>query len=378
MSRLPTAYCRRFERPHPFAVEDLGAATARDAGEMREQPALDRARVFHPDHHLREQVLEHARRREIVRRSDFAQVGHHRVAGFGTVDREADVEPLREREQVIADPGHRQVRKDAVGRTQAIEFGAAFRRGDEGGVGLPHAFRLARRAGRVEHPGHVVAAALRHLLVEKAGMRPVVFAAAFDEPLVARHAFVVVQPPRVVVVDVAERGHAGRRLQQLVDLLLVLDERVVDFRVVQHEDELGGRRVLVHRHRNAAERLRGDHRPVEPRPVVADDREMHAAPESLGREAAGKRADFGGDLAPRPRLPDAEVLLAGGRMIRAHAGVVQQEPRKRVRPLLQSRLPSGPRMLARAASLHGDRVVPRCGMRATAIVSAFAILRLTR
>ena len=182
------------------------------------------------------------------------------------------------------------------------------------------------------------------------------------QPLEARHAFVVAQAARIVVVDVRERRHLRLRLEQLVDLLLVLDDRVDDLGVVQHVDELGGRRVLVHRHRHAAERLRRDHRPVETRPVVADDREMHAALEALRGEAAGERAHLGGDLAPRPRLPDAEVLLARRRMVRAHAGVVQQQPRKRVRPLLhRGSLRATPEARARSLA-HGVPVdVPGSG-----------------
>ena len=67
------------ERHRP-AVEDVGAAAPRDGGEMMEEPALDRARVLHPDHHLRQQILEDPRRGEVVRRSDLAQIGHHRRA----------------------------------------------------------------------------------------------------------------------------------------------------------------------------------------------------------------------------------------------------------------------------------------------------------
>ena len=244
---------------------------------------------------------------------------------------------------------------------QAIELGAAFRGGDECAVRLPHAFRLARRAGGVEHPGHVALAAERHLLVEESGMCPVVFAPPFGEALVARHAFVAGEAPYVVVVDVAERGYAGRCLEQLVDLLLVLDERVVDFGVVQHEHELGGGSVLVHRHRNAAERLRGDHRPVEPRPVVADDGEMHPALESLRGKSARDRAHFIGDLAPGPRLPDAEVLLAGRRMVGAHAGMVQHQPRKGVRRRIHRSIPQ---RLARPAMLRA--MGNRCATKALA------------
>ena len=312
------------------AVEDLGAAAARDVHEAVEDPALRAARVLHADHHLGEQVLEHARRREVVGGADLAQVGHHRVARFGTVDREAGVHPLREREQVVAHPRHRQVREDAVVGTELVEAAAPGRGGDERVVRLPHALRLARGAGRVEHDRDVVGAALGHLGVEEAGVRAVEFAADLLQALEARHALVVAHAARIVVVDVRERRHLRLRLEHLVDLLLVLDDGEVDLGVVQHEHELGRGRVLVHRHRHAAEALRGEHRPVEARPVVADDREVHAAAEPLRRQAAGERAHFVGHLAPRPGLPDAKVLLPRRGMIGPHPRVLEHEPRERV------------------------------------------------
>ena len=62
------------EPRHGLPVGDLLAPSARDAHEMAEQPALGRARVLHPDHHARQQRLEHARRREMEGRADLAQI----------------------------------------------------------------------------------------------------------------------------------------------------------------------------------------------------------------------------------------------------------------------------------------------------------------
>ncbi len=158
-------------------------------------------------------------------------------------------------------------------------------------------------------------------------MRLVVGAAQAQDAVVAvqEGLRVVAQAARVVEDDVLEIRAARRDLQQLVDLLLVLDDGEVDVGVVQHVDHFLGHRVLVERHRNAAERLHRGHRPVQARAVVADDREVHPALEAQRREAAGQRAHFLRDLRPGPRLPDAEVLLARGRMAAAHLRVVLQE-----------------------------------------------------
>ena len=65
---------------HRATVEDLGAAAPRYRGKAGKQPALERVRVLHPDHHLREQIFEYAWRREVIRRPDLTQVGHYRLA----------------------------------------------------------------------------------------------------------------------------------------------------------------------------------------------------------------------------------------------------------------------------------------------------------
>ena len=230
--------------------------------------------------------------------------------------------------------------------------------GDERGVGLAHALRLARRARRVEHPGNVVGLSLGHLRVEESGIRAVEFAADLRQPLVARHVGVVAQAARVVVIDVRERRHLRLRLEQLVDLLLILDDRVDDAGVVQDVDELGGGRVLVHRHRHAADGLGGNHRPVEPRAVVADDREVHPALETLRSKTAGERAHFGGNLGPGPGLPDAEVFLTGGGRVRPQLRVVQQEPRKRVLPLLHAHSSDANPSLATGVRYAAGRLAP--------------------
>ena len=246
---------------------------------------------------------------------------------------------------------------------EPVEPAAAARRRDERRVRLAHALRLARRAGRVEHHRHVVGAALRDLRLVPAGIRAVELAADLLQPREARHALVVAQAARIVVVDVLERGDLRHGLQHLVDLLLVLDDRVGDLRVVQHEHEVRGGRVLVHRHRDAAQRLRRAHRPVQARPVVADDRQVHAAPEALRGESARERAHLVGHLAPRPRLPDAEVLLPRGRMVRAHLRLMQQEPRKRVELFLHLHLSLSRAALSwRAPFAKSGARVPRAGV----------------
>ena len=104
---------------------------------------------------------------------------------------------------------------------------------------------------------------------------------------------VMAQPARVGVDHRFEKRAALLDRDQLVDLLLVLDDRETHLGVFQDIGHLVGDRVLVDRHRNAAQCLCRRDRPIKPRPVVADDRELVAA-----RETEPLRARR---PAPRPR-----------------------------------------------------------------------------
>src|SRR5215470_17323931 len=111
---------------------------------------------------------------------------------------------------------------------------------------------------------------------------------------------------------------------QLVDLLLILDEGKPYFGVLQHIGHLVGDRVLINWHWYAAERLRCGDRPVEPRPVVSDDRQLVAAAKPQRLESGGQRLDFRRDLDPAPTLPDAVILLAHRRLDGTQPGVFEQ------------------------------------------------------
>ena len=141
---------------------------------------------------------------------------------------------------------------------------------------------------------------------------------------------VMSQPARVAVDHRFEVRAALLDRDQLVDLLLVLDNRQPHLGVIEDIGHLVGDRVLVERHRNAAQCLRCRDRPIEPRPVVADDRDLVAAPETEPLQPAGQLLDLFGDLGPVPALPDAVILLAHGGAVGTLAGMRQQQFRKGV------------------------------------------------
>ena len=118
--------------------------------------------------------------------------------------------------------------------------------------------------------------------------------------------------------------------EELVDLLLVFGHGVAHLGVVENERHLLGDRILVDRHRHSAQRLGRRDRPIEPRPVIADDRELVAAAEPHRGKSAGERLDLGGDLGPAPALPDAVILLAVRRTIGPEPRMLEQKLWERV------------------------------------------------
>ena len=119
--------------------------------EVFEHALFERARIFHPDHNLRQLVFENPRRREIVGRRDFTQVRHHCVGAFGAVYAEARPIGLTDREDEVTNPCHRQIGQNRVCLTQAIEFRRRFGRFDDVAVGQNNALGLTGCARGVQH-----------------------------------------------------------------------------------------------------------------------------------------------------------------------------------------------------------------------------------
>ena len=110
----------------------------------------------------------------------------------------------------------------------------------------------------------------------------------------------------------------------LVDLLLVLDRGETHFGMRQHKGEFVGDRVGIDRHRHRAEHLRRHHRPIELRPVAADDGDGLAALEAEPVQADRIGAHDLEHLGPGPGLPDAEILVPHGRPRAVQIGVADQ------------------------------------------------------
>jgi len=139
---------------------------------------------------------------------------------------------------------------------------------------------------------------------------------------------VMFQPARIV--ENHEAGPRQLRLdgEDLVDLLLVLGDDDRDLGMIEDIDQLGGDRVLVNGYGDATEGYCGELRPIEPRPVVADDGKQIAAAKSKRRQSQREIAHLTVVLGPRPGLPDAAVLLADCRPVRHRLGIAPEQPRQ--------------------------------------------------
>ncbi len=306
------------------------AARMRHAGAV--QPALEGARVLHADRHAGEQPFEDARRREVVGGPDLLEVDRHRGRGFGAIHHVAARQPLRVAEDVLPDPGGRQVGEHIFCGGEPVELGTGRGAVQQRGMRVHHALGVARGAGGEEHRGHVIglhgSGARGEPARYGAGDARAVFQQRIDR-LQAR-LVIVAQAARIVVEDTGDGGALRADLQQLVHLLLVLHHAEAHLGIVQRIDAFGGHGVLVERNGNGAQRLRREHRGVEPRAVRTDHHEVLAARKTRGVQARGEPLHQLREACPGGRLPDAVFLLAQRGGLGALGRVAQQQSGKGV------------------------------------------------
>ena len=229
---------------------------------------------------------------------------------------------------MVADPGQRQIGERDVVLVQLVEGDGIGCRLDRALAGQHHALGGAGGAGGVKDDGGIGALAGGDLSVEPGGDRRIgERLAAFLDDLVHRMqmAVIVVAKATAFVVDhLLQLGQTLHHRHDLVDLLLVLDGGEARFRVRQHEGEFVGHRVGIDRHWHRAEHLRRHHRPIELRPIAADDGDGLAALEAEPVEPDRIRAHDLEHLGPGPGLPDAEVLVPHCRPRAIQLGVSNQ------------------------------------------------------
>ena len=95
--------------------------------------------------------------------------------------------------------------------------------------------------------------------------------------------------------------------------------------MIDHVLQLVGHRILVHGHGNTAKGLGCAHGSIETRAVVTDNGDLVTALESQLREPAGQILHALGKFVPGPRLPNAELLFAGGVGVSKANGIIQKQ-----------------------------------------------------
>ena len=236
---------------------------------------------------------------------------------------------------MIACPGQRQIRQHLVPLVQPVEVHGIGGGGDGAARTDLDPFRPTGRPRRVENDADIVALALGQLRVEPGIERRIVGerAAAIGDHVVdgEKPGMVVIAQPALLVIDQpCEARHALRHGDDFVDLLLVLHRR--ETRVGMGEDiaDLIGDGVGIDRHRHRAEPLRRRERPIELRPVVAENGESVAAFQPEPRQAEGIGTDLALHLGPTPAMPDAAILVAERRARAKPPRVPRQQLRERV------------------------------------------------
>ena len=120
------------------------------------------------------------------------------------------------------------------------------------------------------------------------------------------------------------------RRVQLSNLFLVFRHRHTDAGGAQHAGDGVLIGVRPQRHANAAERLRCQQRGIQPRSIVADDRQPVPGPKTTRGEATRKfqhQRLVGG---PAQALPDAAALFPPGRPVANACGVSAQQAWQRI------------------------------------------------
>ena len=318
-----------------------------DAAEILVHAPLEPGGVGRLDLEVGQHVLPDARRREQRAGTQLAQVALHGLRAFRAVAGGAHHQAGREREHGVAHPAHRQVAQPVVARLDILDADEALGGRDHVAVAQEHALGTARRAGGVGDQRHVLGASLLELalvvvgmLAREAAARGLDLRERLEEAVaVAAHA------ARVLVDHQAEAGQVAAQREHLVDLLLVLGHHDRHLGVGEHVHELAGDGVLVERHRHAAQRLRGELRPVEAGAVVAEHGELVAALEAERRQAQREVAHVLLAVAPAVGLPDAAVLLAHAGPPGSAPGVAPQQLGQRVGVRIRGELHGRPFLL---------------------------------
>jgi hypothetical protein len=137
------------------------------------------------------------------------------------------------------------------------------------------------------------------------------------------------EPARIVMDDVGQKGQPPAHAEQLVDLLLVLGHDHVHARQSEHVHDLVADAGRVDADHQGTQALRGELGDQPLGAVVADHAHHVAALDAQRGEASSKIFDASGVFAPAQALPDAVALLRQRDRVGVRRGMREQEAGQR-------------------------------------------------
>ena len=320
---------------HLLTVENFLAPLTCDADEMVEQSPFERAGILHADHHARQKRFKDARRCEVESRPDLARILLRRFTVLRAGHAETGDKRLGVIEIVIADPSKRQIGQGFIAIGQVVESRRVAGRVDRAFARQHHTLGTARRARRIEHDGNIGTRTGVHLILDRgADCRIPIerLLCRLQQPSQCMQpAMIIVTQATLFVVDnVAQFRQARALLDQLVDLFLVLHDSDDDVGIVDDMRQLGRHRIGIDRHRHGAQGLSRADRPVETRPIGADNGDFIATIDAEPFQALGQPQHIVVNGGPIPRLPDAAILEPHGRPGAAQPRIAAQKFWKRI------------------------------------------------
>ena len=136
-------------------------------------------------------------------------------------------------------------------------------------------------------------------------------------------------PAAVLIDDLVNTAHGLLHFDDLIDLLLIAYDHKARAAVFKHISHLFSDGVLIQWHRHRTAHLRGDHRPIHRRTVAPDNGNEVTLFDAQLKQAQRNRSDLGLGLGPGPALPNAEFLLAIGRLVAKRRHVARKKMRNR-------------------------------------------------
>jgi hypothetical protein len=214
---------------------------------------------------------------------------------------------------MVADPGERQIGEHFVAVGQMIEGDGVARGGDAALAGEHNALGAAGGAGSEKDRRRGPAPPRRDRRIKRigdlcVGERLLSGGDHVFERMEARIG-IFGKAAFLVIEDMSEARQALGDGKELVDLLLIQDDSHGDVGLAEDGGEFIGDGVGIDGRRRRAKRLRGGDRPIETRPIGADNGDALAFREAEEAQPLRQRAHLAIGFGPAPAAPDSKVLV---------------------------------------------------------------------